>query len=303
LRPGVLPQTYLADVCTYLRARWAPDGSRPGSVVVPVMFHSIVKGAQTPADPKDITVEQFQAFVQNARYLGFQTITTSQLIDFLDHNAPIPPLAMILIVDDRRPGLIDEHFMPVLLENDWTVTPAYIADPNSFQWAMDWMARLSESGRLDVQSHGYTGQLYMVDQTPVEQIRTEIISSTITLEQRFGQRPLAFIWPGGNFTSLAVQVARQDGYRLGFTAYSRGPLMFNWVPLGEEERAVNDPLMVLPRAWSSAVNANLYEALQISQQAQADAAQNYPREANYFKTYCGGELPPLSAILPITPTP
>jgi len=260
-------------------------------VVVPIMFHSIVQNGTRVADPnKDITVDQFQSFVQYAQFLGFETITTARLLDFLTNNTPIPPRSMMIIVDDRRPGLIQEQLMPVLEANDWTATSAYIADPNSLQWAWDLMDTLFTTGRLDVQSHGYSGQLYIVPETPVEQIQSEIWNSTPVLEAHFGQRPIAFIWPGGNFTPLAVHIARQGGYQLGFTAYSRGPLLFNWVPLGEEEQAVNDPLMVLPRAWSSAASANLDEALRIAEQAASFAEQNYPIEAEWYRTYCAGEL-------------
>jgi hypothetical protein len=77
------------------------------------------------------------------------------------------------------------------------------------------------------------------------------------LEQHFGQRPVAFIWPGGNYTPFSVQVARQAGFKLGFTANSQGPILFNWVPLGEAEQAIGDPLMVLPRGWSTALGVNL----------------------------------------------
>ena len=66
--------------------------------------------------------------------------------------------------------------------------------------------------------------------------------------------------------------------------------MFNWIPLGAEERAVNDPLMVLPRAWSSAANVNLDEALKISEQAEKYADANFQIEAAWYQTYCGGEL-------------
>jgi peptidoglycan/xylan/chitin deacetylase (PgdA/CDA1 family) len=152
------------------------------------------------------------------------------------------------------------------------------------------MEQLYASGKLDVQSHGYTGQLYIVPETPLVQIQDEIWSSTQVLEDHFGVRPIAFIWPGGNFTPLSVQVARQGGYKLGFSAYSRGPLMFNWIPQGAEERPVNDPLMVLPRAWSSAANVNLDEAVRISEQATAYAESNFPVEAAWYHTYCGGEL-------------
>jgi hypothetical protein len=291
LRQGVLPQTYLEDNCSFLRLRWSSEGSQPGSVVVPIMFHSIVQDGTQLADPnKDITAEQYTSFIEYARYLGFETITTQELLDFLTSNAQIPPRSMMIIVDDRRPGLIRDWIMPVLEEYDWTATAAYIADPNSFQFAWDLMDQLYASGRLDVQSHGYSGQLYIVPETPVEQIQTEIWDSTQVLEEHFGTRPIAFIWPGGNFTPLSVQIARQGGYKLGFSAYSRGPLLFNWVPLGEEERAVSDPLMVLPRAWSSAVNVNLDEAVKIGEQAAAFAEQNYPAEAAWYSTYCSGEI-------------
>ncbi len=291
LRDWVQPQTYLEDQCAYLEMRWSTKNSPPGTVVVPIMFHSIVQEGTRLVDPnKDITGEQFANFVAYAHSLGFETITTDQLLDFLTNNAAIPPRSMIIIVDDRRPRLIREWLMPVLEQYDWTATSAYIADPNSLQWAWAIMEELHASGRLDVQSHGYTGQLYIVPETTEEQIQNEIWNSTPVLEEHFGTRPIAFIWPGGNFTPLSVQVAREGGYELGFSAYSRGPLMFNWVPLGEEERAVNDPLMVLPRAWSSAVNVNLDEAVKISEQAVTFAEQNFQTEADWYRTYCGGEI-------------
>jgi hypothetical protein len=258
---------------------------------MPIMFHSIANDDSPPADPnRDITSQQFIDFVSYAKSLGFETITTQELLDFLTTNAPIPQRSMMIIVDDRRPGLIRDWLMPVLEENKWTTTAAYIADPNSLQWAWDLMEQLYASGRLDVQSHGYTGQLYIVAETPVEKIQNEIWNSTQVIEDHFGVRPIAFIWPGGNFTPLSVQVAREGGYELGFTAYSRGPIMFNWIPLGEKEREVNDPLMVLPRAWSSAANINLDEAVKVSDQAAAYAEANFPVEAAWYRTYCGGEI-------------
>jgi hypothetical protein len=270
--------------------RWSAEGSEPGTVVVPIMFHSIVQNGTRVTDLKDISADQFLDFVTYAQYMGFETITTQELLGFLTENASIPPRSMMIIVDDRRPGLIREWLMPVLEENDWTVTSAYIADPGSLTWAWDLMDQLFSLGRMDVQSHGFTGQLYIVPETPEDQIQNEIWNSTAVLEEHFGTRPIAFIWPGGNFTPLSVQIARQGGYELGFTAYSRGPLLFNWIPLGEEERAVNDPLMVLPRAWSSAVNVNLDDAIKIGEQAAAFAEQNFQTEADWYRTYCGGEI-------------
>ena len=107
------------------------------------MFHSIVLDGTQVADPnKDMTDEQFNNFVEYARYLGFETITTRELLDFLTGNASIPPRSMMIIVDDRRPGLIRDWLMLVLEQYDWTATPANIADPDSLLWAWDLMDQL-----------------------------------------------------------------------------------------------------------------------------------------------------------------
>ena len=285
-----MPVSYLQEPCFYLARRWAANASRPGTVVVPVMFHSVTKDGRPISDPKDISETQFLNFMYYADKQGFKTITTEQLKNFLLYNAPIPEYSMILILDDRRPGVINNNFMPLLDKYDWKLTPAYIADPDHFEWAMDCIETLHQSGPLDVQSHGYTGELYITAESSEEEIRHEILDSTAVIEEHFGHRPRAFIWPGGNFTAQAVNIAREGGYQLGFTAFSRGPLMFNWIPQGELERAVNDPLMLLPRAWSNSMPVNLDQAMKISAEAKAQAEQSFAQDAQYFRTYCNGEL-------------
>jgi peptidoglycan/xylan/chitin deacetylase (PgdA/CDA1 family) len=298
LRPGILPQAYISEACEYLRLRWSPTGSPPGTVVVPIFFHSIRASGRPVADGDSTTIteEFFQAFVGAARYLGYQTITTAQLNAFLRSNALIPPRSMIMIVDDRRPGVIEEHFLPVLAANNWTVTLGWIsADNDATLWAR--MEQLNATGRLDIQSHGYK-HLYILPETPEEDIRQEIMAPIDLLTQHFGQRPLAFIWPGGNFTPLAMQIAHEAEYQLGFTTYARGPLLFNWIPQGPEEQVLNDPLMLLPRFWSTDGSLSLSIGLQAADQMRAEAIARYPTEASYYQTYCQGQLPPLETILP-----
>ena len=165
-----------------------------------------------------------------------------------------------------------------------------IGNTNEDLW--NWMERLNGTGRLDIQSHGYN-HVYITEQTSETVIRVEILDPIPIIEQHFGKRPVAFIWPGGNFTPLAVAIAHEGGYQLGFTAFSRGPLMFNWIPQGEQERLVADPLMTLPRSWSTDQTLPLDIAEQIGAAARAEAISNYPQEAEYYRMYCGGELPML----------
>lgn len=298
LRPNVTPQSYLADACEYLRLRWSPDGSPPDTVVVPLMFHGIREaGKPIPAgDQVTVSDESFQSFVWYAKQLGFETVTTEQLIAFLTRNAPIPRRSMIPIVDDRNAGTVENHFLPALQQNHWTVTMGWIvADTSNELWAR--VERLNATGLVDIQSHGFLHR-YMTERTPEEEIRQEIFGPIPVLEKHFGKRPLAFVWPGGNFTPLTAKIAREAGYELAFTANSNGPLLFNWIPLREDERATGDPLMVLPRYWSRDANLALDQAVKFAEQAGNYAAQNYPAEAGWYRSMCGGELPPLQDILP-----
>lgn len=289
LRPGVVPQTYLEEPCTYLQQRWQEDASSPGTVVVPVMFHGIRQDGKPISDNITIYQAQFTSFIEYADALGFETITTAQLIEFLNHNAPIPERSLLMIVDDRRPGTIETSFLPALEPRQWTVTLGWIvADTDEELW--DRMERMNTTGLLDIQSHGLLHR-YVTDQMTEAEMRDEIFGPIAIYEEHFGYRPTAFIWPGGNFNSRSVNLVREAGYQVAFTAYARGPLMFNWIPLGAEEQLVNDPRMVLPRFWSTALGVNLDLAIKISEQAKADAAERFDAEAQYYRAYCGGELP------------
>jgi hypothetical protein len=296
LLSDVHPTSYIENQCAYLMTRWEPGKSEPGTIVVPVMYHSVRQAGRPVTDPLTVSHEYFIATMNHAKKLGFETITVEQLTGFLKNNDPIPPLSMILIIDDRRPGVVRDHFLPVLEENDWTVTLAYITGlANDWEWKE--LERLNTSNRLDVQAHGFlhNGSTYFTEWTEPEVIIEEVYNPIPLIEEHFGNRPTAFIWPGGNFTSEAIKIVHEAEYQLGFTAYSRGPLMFNWIPLGDPEIEVNDPLMVLPRYWSSTAYINLDDAVEISGQASAFAEMNRAQEYRWYDAFCQG-YPKLSEI-------
>jgi peptidoglycan/xylan/chitin deacetylase (PgdA/CDA1 family) len=180
-----------------------------------------------------------------------------------------------------------------------------VADTNQSLWKR--VERLNATGLVDIQSHGLLHR-YMTETTPEKEIRAEIFGPIPILQEHFGKRPVGFVWPGGNFTAQTVKIARQAGYELAFTANTNGPLLFNWIPLREEEQAVGDPRMLLPRYWSPDANLAIDQAVKFSNQARDFARENYIAEAAWFRTTCGGELPLLETILPeeagtLTPAP
>ncbi len=290
LLKGVEPQAYIPDTCQYLHQRWdLAQNSQPGTIVVPVMFHSITDQGSTGPGDTPISTATFPAFMEHAHALGFQTITTAQLAGFLEKNDRIPPRSMILIVDDRkRAAYFETFFEPYQQKYGWTVTNAWISHPETPAYLWQENAALAASGLVDFQAHG------VIHNTPIDAnasedfIKNEIDAPLEVMEQHFGQRPIAFIWPRGLFTPQAVVMARQAGYRLGFTATPRGPLLFNWIPLGADEQAANDPRMVLPRYWSTNAISEMDAAVKISEDAQAFAEQDKALELRYYAQYCGG---------------
>ncbi len=284
---GIAPVEYVDDPCTYLANKWGEGKAEPGTIVVPIMFHSILEPGKQPFKAEDITTEYFEFFMGYAKQMGFETVTTAELVDFLENNAPIPKYSMILILDDKRPDT-PQLFMPYLEANDWTLTLAVNMGETSVASYWDKTEGYVATGRVEVQAHGYN-HLYIQDYTTAEVIEEEIYKPIDEIETRFGNAPQAFIWPGGNFTADAVQVAREAGYAIGFTVFSRGPLMYNRIPLGEPEQAMGDPLMVLPRAWSSAADVALNQALRVSGTAEAQAEEVRQQEELYYSLYCSAD--------------
>lgn len=284
MKTGVSPVTYLSNTCQYIENRWGEGKSSPGTVVVPIMFHSVVQPGRLINDTTSISMEYFEYFMDTAKDMGFATITTQELVGFLEHNQEIPERSMILILDDRRPG-VTELFMPYLEENDWTLTLGWIAADSTRVAVWETMTALASTGRLDVQSHGFN-HIYIQDYINLAQIEEELFKPIEVIEARFGTRPIAHVWPGGNFDTRAIALARDAGYKLGFTVYSRGPIMFNWIPLGEPEIAMDAPLLVLPRFWSTGAVQALEEAVLVSEAAKENAQVSEESELAYFFNYC-----------------
>src|SRR5574340_50632 len=288
LYQGVEPVSYIEDVCQYYYDRWNPDHAAPGTVVVPVMYHGITKRPVPAGDNISIYVKDFLFSMEKARKLGFETITMQQLDDFLHHNAYIPERSLLLIIDDRRLGTVREHFLPVLEEYNWTLTMAYITGViNEQEWAK--VVEMVDTGYTEVQAHGWlhNGETYITQWTTEEMIRTEIFNPIPAIEEHLGKRPIAYIWPGGNYSQLSVDLADEAGYDLGFTVFARGPLMYNWIPLGEADRKVNHPLLVLPRYWSTTLYKNLDFAVEMSEAARTQAESQKVQEIRWYQSNCG----------------
>jgi hypothetical protein len=328
LEAGSIPQEYIKDTCEVLADKLNPANALPGTVVMPIMFHSVTEnGATLEADGTQINDSMLSDLITKAKSLGFETISMQQMADFMEKNARIPQRSLLIIIDDRRPGVYRTNFYPYLVDNKWHVSLAWpigdsdikaaspINDHPEDQFSTLWeqMESYYQEGYFDVQSHGFVHNIPTNVDSTDEFLLHEMADSRTELQKHFyckdaqGQaipncqsaQPLAYIWPGGGFTPRGAEVARQSGYHLGFTTQPRGPVLFNWVPLAAEkdpnrefwmpEIPVGDPLMTLPRYWSLDAIAHLDEVAAISDAAAAYEASTLEANQAYFKYFCQQE--------------
>lgn len=300
---GVAPKTYIADACQYIKAKWDPNNAAPGTVVMVLFFHGIDKGIETSRDPTRFGAGDFKRTMQNLRDMGFQAINTTQLLNFLERNEKIPPRSVMLIEDDRHAlGNYNDWFRPYWEQWGWPVVNGWISVDGGNDINLADNVALEQEGWVDHQAHGVVHNIPMTDSSTDEFIRSELQGSIDVLQQYYGKKPIAIIWPGGGFGVRPVQIARELGYRLGFTINPRGPIMFNWVPQADQpttstdlaEGPVNDPLMTLPRYWPLQVSSSLDSVRVMSNQAAAYAEQNKAVELDYYNIVCAptyGQIP------------
>jgi hypothetical protein len=304
LNPLDTPHTYIQEPCQYLHDKWSSANSAPGTVAIVVMFHSIVADDITP-DANQITEKRFHELIGDLMNHGFEAITTAQLADFLEHNAKIPPHSVLLVVDDRHHAqYFNEYFRPYWEADQWPVVNAYISASRDGYDASVWQEQevLNTEGWVDYQAHGVL-HYGIFPSSSDTYIMGELQGSIDAFKLHFNKVPIAFIWPGGDFTPHAVEIARQLGYRLGFTINPRGPLMFNWIPLSDindpqrpswaPEGSANDPLLVLPRYWDTDASIHLDDVVQMGQEAAAYAEQNKATELEYYDIVCAPHYGPI----------
>jgi hypothetical protein len=303
LNPLDTPHMYIQDTCQYLQEKWSSANSTPGTVVMVIMFHKITN--ETITTPEDISEFNFRQLMKKIHDNGFKAITTMQLDGFLEHNSVIPERSVLLVTDDKHPAdYFNGLFRQYWEKWGWPVVNAWISDDKTTTEIWKQQQALNTEGWVDYQAHGVTHTPPIDQNSSDAYILNELQVSIDVFREYFNKAPIAIIWPGGGFTQHSAELARQLGYRLGFTINPRGPLMFNWIPLGDtgdpkrdtwiQEDPVNDPLMVLPRYWDTDAASHLEEVIQIGQEAAAYAQANKVTELNYYDTVCApayGSIP------------
>jgi hypothetical protein len=294
LNPLDTPHTYINDTCGYLRDKWSSLNSPPGTVVMIVMLNSIKKGIPQGGDIVNVT--SFTRMMTDLHDQQFQAINTAQLAGFLENNAKISARSVVIIQDGRRyADNFNKHFLPYWETWGWPVVNAWDPQADSTDALWNENVALENEGWVDHQVFGLSMDPNTMDNLTDSYFKDELQKEITTFQQHFNKPPIAIVWPRA-FAARPVQIARQLGYQLGFTANARGPVMFNWVPLAEKtdtmrpsyppEGAAGDPLMTLPRYTPFQVHDALDTIRVIGKAAAAYADQNKAAEMDYYDIEC-----------------
>jgi len=302
LNPNDTAKQYVADTCQYLQDKWNPNNAAPGTVVLVIMFHGINKDT-SDLDPNDITVQDFKKLMNSLKELGFEAIDAEQLADFLDYNSAIPHRSVVLTYDDRKFAEAFEHFRPYYEQWGWHVVNGWIGTQGGSDPVLAENVALEQEGWVDHEAHGIVHNIPMSDSSSDDYLRGELQGSIDLFQQYYGKKPVAIIWPGGGFGLRPVQMARELGYRVGFTVNPRGPFMYNWIPQGDAvdssrpsyipEGPANDPRLTLPRYWPTQVLSQLDTIRVMGNDAAAYAEQNKSVELEYYDIVCAPTYGPI----------
>ena len=273
-----------------------------------LMFHSLSKDA-VYTDPAHMNSNPFFNAMRTLNEQDFVAITMEEFVAFMKANEKIPPRAVLLIADDRHSmQYFNNFFKPLYEDYGWPVINGWISHPEqTIAGLWEENEALSREGWVDYQAHGVI-HFPIVNSSTDEYIMTELQGSINFIQEHFQQTPVAFIWPGGNFTQRSVQLARHVGYEVGFTVNPRGPIMFNWVPLADQddpmrpsylsEGSMNDPLLLLPRYWPVQILTEVDAVRVMGKEAAAYHEANKPTELEFYDIVCAPSLGPIPNLSP-----
>ena len=118
-----------------------------------IMFHSISNA--TSGD--QMSEYDFHTLMNKLHEEGFTAINTTQMADFMEHNAKIPQRSVLLVVDDRRYSqYFNLYFRKYWTDYGWPVVNAWISlDDAIGQVTLPENVALENEGWVDHQAHGY----------------------------------------------------------------------------------------------------------------------------------------------------
>lgn len=221
-------------------------GYRPGTTFgVPVlMYHEFVTPEDLASgiafDVYAIYEDEFEADLQWIRDKGFTTITTRQLIDYLEGKGSMPEKPIIITIDDGKYGVY-KHAWPMLRKYNMVATLAIIgyeidnataapeARAKSEAPYCTWqeLAEMSDSGTIEIISHTDKQHYFLHDgrngasnkdgdtlQTFLPIAQKDYADTVRSFKRYLNTEPMAMAYPYSRRTELSDEAWLKAGFKL-----------------------------------------------------------------------------------------
>jgi len=203
-----------------------------------VMYHSV---RPNNAGKDSITPGEFEADLKFFKENGYQTVTMSDLINFVDGKGQLPEKPVILTFDD---GFYNnyKYVYPLLKQYDMRIVLSIIANAtdkfthkpsqNEGYSHITWgqLNEMIDSGHVEVQNHTYdmhsTGKNGRVGSKQnngesFEQysraLGEDLAKSQMLIYTMTGKMPTTYAYPYGKYNDNTVAILKEHGFRASFS--------------------------------------------------------------------------------------
>ena len=160
-------------------------------------------------------VDQFREQMEYLHNQGYNTITLTQLYDYLENGTELPNKPIVITFDD---GYVDNYknVLPILKEYNMKATLFMISDAaNTPGFVSTEQMHQMEAGGFDIQGH--TNHHKILTKIAPTELPDALLGGKTSLEGILGE-PIEYLAYPGGFNDMLVQyVTKQSGYKMAFT--------------------------------------------------------------------------------------
>lgn len=204
------------------------------AVCVPILMYHQVKNSNFGKDV--ISPYEFESDLKYLTDNNYNTITMSQLIDYVYNNVELPPNPVILSFDDGYVSiykyvfpLLKEYNQKIVLSIVGKSTDDYskVSDDNINYASMTWdqIHEMDQSGLVEVQNHTYNlhkiqnGRYgcYPMANESIDHYEEVITEDITTLQEKIAsvtdKTPTTFTYPYGKYNNLTESIIKKLGFK------------------------------------------------------------------------------------------
>ena len=213
--------------------------------VVPIIMYHSVNPKAIPENRLVISPEAFERQMYFLKRHRYNVLPLELLASLIKDRKKIPPRAIAITFDD---GYKDNYIfvLPILKKYNFPATKFVIINeigrPDRLSW--EEIKAMQDTGLINFGSHGLDAEP-LINIKSEEELRRQIFDSQKILEEKLGQKVIAFSYPEGRFNAKIRQLVINAGYKLA-------------VATNPGKKFASDDVFVLKRLRISSTSNNLF---------------------------------------------